>query len=192
MIILSCFDGISAGRLALDRANKTVYKYYASEIDPYAIKIAQKNYPDTIQLGSITEWEKWDIEKPDMIIGGFPCQPYSVAGKRKGLDDKRGGNIVNAMFGVIEKYQPEDILLENVKGLLSIDNGNTFKNILKTLNNINYAVDWMIINSALVSAQNRERIYIIGKRLDKCNGLKYTINIDRDNKRNYQPSFLWK
>jgi DNA (cytosine-5)-methyltransferase 1 len=181
---------MSCGQIAFERAGITVDKYYASEIDEYAITVTQANYPNTIQLGSITDWQSWNIEKPDMITAGFPCQPYSMAGKRKGLSDKRGGNIVECMFGVIEKYQPEDILLENVKGLLSIDNGNTFKNILKTLNNIGYAVDWMIINSALVSAQNRERVYIIGKRLDKCNGQEYPVYINKDNKRNSQPSLF--
>jgi DNA (cytosine-5)-methyltransferase 1 len=181
---------MSCGQIAFERAGITVDKYYASEIDEYAITVTQANYPNTIQLGSITDWQSWNIEKPDMITAGFPCQPYSMAGKRKGLSDKRGGNIVECMFGVIEKYQPEDIFLENVKGLLSIDNGNTFKNILKTLNNIGYAVDWMIINSATVSAQNRERVYIIGKRLDKCNGQEYSVYIDKDNKRNFQPSLF--
>jgi len=192
MKVLSCFDGMSCGQIALERAGIPVEKYYASEIDKYAIQVTMANYPDTVQLGSITEWQSWDIEQPDIIIGGFPCQPYSVAGKRKGLEDKRGGNIVDCMFGVIEKYKPEYVLMENVKGLLSIDNGNTFKNILKTLNNLGYAVDWFIINSSLVSAQNRERIYILSKRLDKCNDINYTVHVDKDNKRNYQPSFLWE
>ena len=182
MKILSLFDGISAGHVALERAGIQIESYHASEIDKYAITISEKNYPDIIRLGDITKWKEWDIEKPDLIMGGFPCQPYSVAGKRKGLEDSRGGNLVDAMMGIIEKYKPENILLENVKGLLSIDDGNTFKNILKTLNNIGYAVDWIVINSALVSAQNRERIFIVGKRLDKCNS--YKINIDKYNKRN--------
>jgi DNA-cytosine methyltransferase len=190
IICLSVFDGISCGRIALERAGIKVDKYYASEIDKYAEKISASNYPDIIRLGDITKWREWNIETPDIILAGFPCQPYSVAGKRKGLDDKRGGNIVDCMIGVIEKYQPKDFLLENVTGLLSIDKGETFKTILSELNRAGYAVDWITINSALVSAQNRERLYILGKRLDKCKGLEYYIDIDSSNKKNYQNSLF--
>lgn len=186
MIVLSLFDGMSCGRIAIERAGIRVDKYYASEIDKYAEKISASNYPDIIRLGDITKWREWNIETPDIILAGFPCQPYSVAGKRKGLEDKRGGNIVDCMIGIIEKYQPENFLLENVPGLLSIDNGNTFKTILSELNRSGFAVDWIIINSALVSAQNRERLYIIGKRLDKCQGLEYCIDVDGSNKRTIQ------
>ena len=188
MIALSCFDGMSCGRIALDRAGIKVDKYYASEIDKYAQIVSAANYPDIIRLGDITKWSEWDIEQPDIMLAGFPCQPYSIAGKRKGLKDARGGDIVDAMFGVINKYKPETILMENVKGLLSIDNGNTFRNILKKLNDIGYAVDWFVINSALVSAQNRERLYIVSKRLDKCNG--YNIYVDSSNLKTNQQSLF--
>jgi site-specific DNA-cytosine methylase len=73
LIVLSLFDGISAGRLALERAGIKVDKYYASEIDKYAVQVSRKNWPDIIQLGDITRWREWNIEKPDMVIGGSPC-----------------------------------------------------------------------------------------------------------------------
>ena len=184
MVVLSLFDGIACCREALDRAGIYIEKYYASEIDKHAIAITQYNHPDTIQLGDVTKWVEWVIDKPNLITGGFPCQPYSLAGKRKGLSDKRGGILVDSMINIIEKYQPEDLMFENVKGLLSIDKGDTFKSILKSLNNSNYAVDWLRINSSLVSAQNRDRVYILGKRLDLCNS--YKIKIDKTNKRNYE------
>lgn len=190
MIVLSLFDGISCGRIALERAGIKVDKYYASEIDKYAEKISESNYPDIIRLGDITKWREWNIETPDIILAGFPCQPYSVAGKRLGLEDRRGGNIVDCMIGVIEKYKPLNILLENVPGILSIDKGNTFKEILSELNRVGFAVDWFVINSALVSAQNRERLYLIGKRLDKCNGKEYIIDVDSSNKRTQQQSLF--
>jgi DNA-cytosine methyltransferase len=188
MIIHSYFDGLSGGQIALNRAGIKYSKYYASEIDKYAIKITQANYPDTIQLGSITEWQSWDIEKPDLILAGFPCQPYSVAGKREGLNDKRGGDIVKCMIESIAHYKPDNFMLENVPGLLTIDSGNTFKHILGELNQAGFAVDWTIINSALVSAQNRNRLYIIGRRLDLCSS--YKIALDQNNKRNYNFSLF--
>ena len=190
MVVLSLFGGMECGRIAFNDAEINISKYYSSEINKYAKIVAMANFSDIIQLGDITKWKEWDIEQPDIITAGFPCQPYSIAGKRKGLEDYRGGNIVDCMFGVIEKCKPGTILLENVKGLLSIDNGNIFKNILKTLNNIGYAVDWIIINSALVSAQNRERIYIVGKKIEDVDS--YEIELNSNNKRNIQPSFFSK
>lgn len=87
--VLSLFDGISCGQIALERAGIKVDNYYASEIDKYAIKVTQKNFPNTIQLGDINEFYKWDLPKIDLIIGGSPCQDLSRANSnRKGL---RGG-----------------------------------------------------------------------------------------------------
>jgi len=189
--VLSLFDGISCGALALERANIEAKNYWSSEIDKYAQIVSDKNYPDIIRLGDITKWREWDIKEPvDLILAGFPCQPYSVAGKRLGLKDSRGGNIVDCMISVIEKYQPTNFMLENVPGLLSIDNGETFKNIAGKLNEIGFAIDWIIINSSLVSAQNRERLYIIGKRLYACNGSEYAIDVGIKNKRSRQYSLF--
>ena len=81
MIVLSLFDGISCGRIALERAGINVDKYYASEIDKYAKKISKSNYPDIIRLGDIEKWQEWNIETPDIIIAGSPCQGFSFAGK---------------------------------------------------------------------------------------------------------------
>lgn len=175
--VLSLFDGISCGRVALERAGFEIEKYYASEIDKYAIQIAQKNYPDTIQVGDITKLKGEDYNV-DLVIGGFPCQSYSIAGKRKGLDDSRGGLIFD-IFRILKESQPKQFMLENVKGLLSINKGETFKYILQELNQCGYAVDWIIINSNLVSAQNRERIYILGKRLDICQEMVYITSYDK-------------
>ena len=77
MNVLSLFDGMSCGQIALERAGIKVNKYYASELDKYAIQVTQKNYPNTIQLGDVTKWRDWDIEQPDIIIGGSPCQNLS-------------------------------------------------------------------------------------------------------------------
>ena len=85
MIVLSLFDGISGARVALDRAGIDVDKYYASEVDKYAIAITQHNYPDTIHLGDVTKWHDWEIEQPDLIIFGSPCQGFSFAGKHNNI-----------------------------------------------------------------------------------------------------------
>lgn len=94
--VLSLFDGLACCRIALDRAGIKVNQYYASEIDKHAIKVTQKNWPDTIQLGDINKWREWDIDwsSIDLLTAGFPCQAWSLCGKQKGLNDLRGALIV--------------------------------------------------------------------------------------------------
>jgi len=163
--ILSLFDGMGCAYLALKRAGISVSKYYASEIDKYAKSVAKYNIPEYIDLGDITKIDFSKLKDIDFIIGGFPCQSYSISGNRKGLNDDRGC-LIYQVFRALKEAKPKMVLLENVKGLLSIKKGETFKYILKELNNCGYAIDWKLINSSLVSAQNRNRVYIIGKRLD--------------------------
>jgi len=165
MNVLSLFDGMSCGQIALERAGIRVDNYYASEIDPYAIKITQKNYPKTIQLGSITEWKKWDIPKPDIIIGGSPCQGFSFAGKGLNFDDPRS-RLFLEFHDIVEHYHPDYFLLENVimvaqsNDVISSMLGDLYpecvdqKQLFKT-----GRLEPIMINSALVSAQNRERLY---------------------------------
>lgn len=176
MKVLSLFDGMSCTQIALNRAGIEYSSYHASEIDKYAIKVTQQNYPNTTQLGDVTQVKGGDY---DLIVGGFPCQSYSIAGKRNGINSKNG-NLIYEVFRIVEAIQPELVLLENVKGLVTIDKGDTFKFILSELNRIGYAVDFININSSLVSAQNRERVYIIAKRLDKCKGLEYITDLNKE------------
>jgi DNA-cytosine methyltransferase len=163
--ILSCFDGISAGRVAFERAGIPVEKYYASEIDKYAIKIAQKNYPDTIQIGDITKWREWNIEKPDMIIGGSPCQGFSFAGKQLNFNDPRSA-LFFVFVDILKHYKPKYFLLENVKmkkeykDVISRILGEIYPEAVSQTELFaeNY-LEPIQINSALVSAQNRQRLY---------------------------------
>jgi site-specific DNA-cytosine methylase len=89
--VLSLFDGMSCGQIALERVGISVNKYYASELDAHAMKITQHNYPNTIQLGDVTKWKEWDIDwaSIDLVIGGSPCQGFSFAGKQLNFDDPR-------------------------------------------------------------------------------------------------------
>ena len=99
--VLSCFDGIAAGKVALDRAGIKVDNYFASEIDKWAIKIAKKNHPSIIELGDIGDWQSWNLPKIDLIIGGSPCQSFSNAGSMKNFEDPRGKlffTFVNIIF----------------------------------------------------------------------------------------------
>lgn len=148
MNILSLFDGISCGRVALERAGIPVTKYYASEIDKYAMQVSQKNHPDIIQLGDINNWESWGIEKPDLIMGGSPCQGFSFAGKQLAFDDPRSA-LFWKFVEIIRHYKPRHFLLENVR---------MKKEFLQVITDA-LGVEPVCINSALVSAQNRVRYY---------------------------------
>jgi len=157
--VLSLFDGISCGQVALERSGINVNNYYASEIDKYAIKVTTDNYPDTIQLGDVTKWQEWDIDwsSIDLLIGGSPCQGFSMAGKQLNFGDERSKlfftyvdilqNIGRERFKAC-KEQPK-FLLENVK---------MKKQWVEVINKY-LDVDGVFINSKLVSAQNRPRWY---------------------------------
>jgi site-specific DNA-cytosine methylase len=148
IIVLSLFDGMSCGRIAFDRAGIKVKKYYASEIDKYAQIVSEKNYPDIIRLGDITKWKEWKIEKPDIIIGGSPCQGFSFAGKQLNFEDVRS-KLFFVFADILKHYKPKYFLLENVR---------MKKEYQKVISDC-LGVEPVEINSALVSAQNRKRLY---------------------------------
>jgi len=165
MIVLSCFDGMSCGQIAFERAGIPIEKYYASEIDKYAIKVTQANYPDTVQLGSITEWQSWNIEKPDIIIGGSPCQGFSFAGKQLNFEDERS-KLFFTFVDILKYYKPKYFLLENVvmkkeyNDVISGILGEIYPECVTQSELFRTGrLEPIQINSALVSAQNRNRLY---------------------------------
>jgi DNA-cytosine methyltransferase len=163
--VLSLFDGISCGRIALERAGIKVDKYYSSEIDKHAIKISESNYPDIVRLGDITKWKKWKIEKPDLILAGSPCQGFSFAGKGLNFNDPRS-KLFFTFIDILKYYKPKWFLLENVimkyehNDVISKQLGELYPDRIKTPN-LFYTgrLSPILINSSLVSAQNRERLY---------------------------------
>ena len=155
MKVLSLFDGISCGRLALERAGIPVEKYYASEIDKYAIQVAQKNYPDTIQVGDVTKLNYLELLDIDMVIGGSPCQDLSIAKQnRQGLRGERSG-LFWKYVEALEVIRPKWFLLKNVASMRNEDRDA----ITETLKRIYPETECIMINSALVSAQQRKRYY---------------------------------
>lgn len=155
MKVLSLFDGIACGRLALERAGIPVEKYYASEIDKYAIQVAQKNYPDTIQVGDVNKLNYLELLDVDMIIGGSPCQDLSIAKQnRQGLRGERSG-LFWKYVEALEVIRPKWFLLENVASMRNEDRDA----ITATLKSIYPETECIMINSALVSAQQRKRYY---------------------------------
>ena len=148
MKVLSLFDGMSCGRIALERAGIPVKAYYASEIDKYAQIVSEKNYPDIVRLGDVTKWREWKIPRPGMIIGGSPCQGFSFAGKGLNFEDPRS-KLFFTFADIVKHYKPKFFLLENVK--MKKEHQKVISDIL--------GVEPVEINSALVSAQNRKRLY---------------------------------
>lgn len=147
MNVLSLFDGMSCGRLALERAGIDVGSFFASEIDPMAIKVAMKNYPDTIQIGDVTKVSGKDLPKIDLLIGGSPCQSLSNAGDGSGFDGKSG--LFYEWTRLLEECRPKWFLLENVR--MKKEWQDVITRIL--------GVEPVLIDSCLVSAQNRKRLY---------------------------------
>lgn len=152
MNVLSLFDGMSCGQIALNRCGIKYDEYFACEIDKYAIRVTQSNYPGTVQLGDVTKVSAKDLPKIDLLIGGSPCQGFSVAGKQLNFDDPRSKlffEYVRLLQEIRETNPDVKFLLENVK---------MKKEWVETINDI-LGVKGVFINSSLVSAQNRQRWY---------------------------------
>lgn len=148
MNVLSLFDGISCGQIALQKAGIVVTNYFASEIDPYALKVTQANYPQTIQLGDVLELNLQDLPEIDLLIGGSPCQGFSFAGKQLNFKDSRS-KLFFEFVRILDILKPTYFLLENVP--MKQQYQNIISECLK--------VQPLQINSRLVSAQNRNRLY---------------------------------
>ena len=154
MKVLSLFDGISCGMVALERAGIPVDAYYASEIDKNAIAISQKNYPNIIRLGDVTKWKEWDIPwaEIDLLIGGSPCQGFSFAGKQLNFNDTRSKlffEFVDILNHIKNKNPNVKFLLENVK----------MKKQYEQVITEYLGVKPEYINSLKLVPQNRPRIY---------------------------------
>ena len=148
----------------LQKEKKATYTcVWANEIDKYACQIYRRNYGEgELYEGDITKVNTDDIPDHDLLVGGFPCQAFSIAGKRLGFDDTRG-TLFFEIARILKAKRPKYCLLENVKGLLSHDNGRTFKTILSSLDELGYDLQWQVLNSKNFGVpQNRERVFIIG------------------------------
>ena len=147
--VLSLFDGISCGHIALDKAGIPINKYYASEIDKYAIKVTNKNYPETINLGDVTTVSgELFTEKIDLLIGGSPCQGFSQAGKMKNFDDPRS-KLFWEYVRILHEVKPKYFLLENV----------VMKQEWQDIISEALGVKPIMIDSSLTSAATRKRLY---------------------------------
>ena len=156
MNVLSLFDGMSCGQIALEKSGFQVDKYFASEIDKHAIKVAKANYPDMVHLGDVRDVSADDLPQIDLLIGGSPCQGFSFAGKQLNFDDPRS-KLFWEYVRLLRELQPKYFLLENVK--MKQESMDVITEAL--------GVEPIFINSNLVSAQNRQRYYWTNIPMDK-------------------------
>ncbi|MCF6340598.1 MAG: DNA cytosine methyltransferase [Sulfurimonas sp.] len=201
--IIDLFAGVGGIRLGFEQAfsNNTNF-VFSSEIDKHAQKTYSDNFKD-IPHGDITQIDEKDIPSHDIILAGFPCQAFSVAGYRKGFEDTRG-TLFFDVARIAKYHKPKVLFLENVKGFVGHDNGNTFKIVKKTLEDLGYKVYSEVLNSKDYGIpQNRERIYIVAfldnsvefefpKKIKLSKKIKDCLISDIDEKYYYNNKPLYK
>ena len=166
--ILDLFSGIGGFHLGLKQSGFIFDWVGFSEIDKYASKQYKRRFPNAAELGDITTIQCEDLPKNiDILCGGFPCQAFSIAGKRKGFDDTRG-TLFFEIARILRYFRGTEqpipyFILENVKGLLNHEDGRTFATIYRVLADLDYSVECQLLNTRWFLPQNRERIYIVGR-----------------------------
>ena len=159
--IASLFSGIGGFEKGILQAIPDANIVFSSEIDKYARQIYKKNY-GVEPHGDITKIKATNIPNHDILCGGFPCQAFSIAGKRRGFEDTRG-TLFFEIVRIAKVKRPKLLFLENVRGLLSHDQGRTFHTILKSMDDLGYDAEWQVFNSKNHGVpQNRERVFLIG------------------------------
>ena len=162
MKAFSMFSGIGGFELGIQMASEDIELIGYSEIDKYAIQVYEKHFSGATNYGNATTIDGEQLPDFDLLVGGFPCQAFSVAGKREGFNETRG-TLFFDIARILSGKRPRYLVLENVKGLLSHDEGKTFQTILRVLADLGYGVEWQVLNSKDYSVpQNRERVFIVG------------------------------
>jgi DNA (cytosine-5)-methyltransferase 1 len=162
MRYLSVCSGIEAASVAWEPLGWTPVGF--SEIEPFPCKVLQHHYPDVKNYGDMTKYKEWDIDgdSVDLLVGGTPCQAFSVAGLRKGLEDPRG-NLSLVFVGMVEHFKPEWVVWENVPGVLSSNGGRDFGSFIGALASIGYGFSWRCLDAQHFGVpQRRRRIFLVG------------------------------
>lgn len=162
MRVVSLFSGIGGFEEGLHLANIPHKVVLASEIDKFAQQSYGANFDSSVLIGDITQVSEKDIPDHDLLVGGFPCQAFSIAGQQKGFEDTRG-TLFFDVLRILKEKRPKYFLLENVKNLVSHDKGTTFEVILSSLDGLGYVLDFTVLNSKDFGVpQSRERTFICG------------------------------
>ncbi len=162
MRYLSVCSGIEAASVAWEPLGWTPVGF--SEIEPFPCRVLQHHYPNVKNYGDMTKYKEWDIDgdSVDLLVGGTPCQAFSVAGLRKGLEDPRG-NLSLVFVGMVEHFKPEWVVWENVPGVLSSNGGRDFGSFIGALASIGYGFAWRCLSAEHFGVpQRRRRIFLVG------------------------------
>lgn len=161
--IVSLFSGIGGFEEGINNSGLSNKVIFSSEIDDSASQSYLANFPDSNLHGDITKVDVAEIPSHDLLVAGFPCQSFSIAGKGEGFEDEARGTLFFDILRVLNHHKPKYILLENVKNLISHDRSKTIHVILESLSKIGYTLDFTVVNSREAGvAQNRDRTYIVG------------------------------
>jgi DNA (cytosine-5)-methyltransferase 1 len=163
---ISLFGGVGGfDKPIIEEGWKSVFY---NDFDKWAVQVYNHNFGTSYKPKDIRQVHTRDIPDHELLVGGFPCQSFSIAGKRKGFEDTRG-TMFFEVARIIKDKKPKYFILENVKGLLNHDKGNTFRTILCTIDELGYDAEWCVLNSKDFGVpQNRERVYIIGHLRGEC------------------------
>lgn len=162
IVLLDLFSGIGGFSKGIEEAGFKIKTHYFSEIDNHAIANYKYNFKNAKYVGSVTNVRGTDIERPNIITFGSPCQDFSLAGKRTGMDGQRS-SLISEAIRLISECRPDFFIWENVKGAFSSNNGRDFWAIIQAFTNIGgYRLEWQLLNTSWVLPQNRERIYLVG------------------------------
>tara|TARA_A100000172_G_scaffold58301_1_gene38036 strand:+ start:218 stop:1342 length:1125 start_codon:yes stop_codon:yes gene_type:complete len=162
MNLLDLFSGIGGFHLGLEKAGFKFDKVFNSDVDKYANAVYKYNFKESINVGSVTNVRGIELPKIDAITFGSPCQDFSIAGSRSGLEGSRS-SLISEAIRLISECQPRFFIWENVKGTFSSNNGEDFWAIIQAFTNIGgYRLEWQLLNTSWFLPQNRERIYLVG------------------------------
>lgn len=184
---LDLFSGIGGFHLGFERAGYKVNSYF-SEIDKHAVAVYKQQFKESKYVGSITNVRGADLPKIDLITFGSPCQDFSMAGKRKGMEGERSSLILEAIR-LISECRPRVFVWENVKGTFSSNDGEDFAAILQSFTNIGgYRLEWQLLNTSWFLPQNRERIYLVGYSTTPERGWRGVFPIERSRETDHESS----
>jgi len=189
--VFSMFSGVGGFELGFQQANLQTQVVGFCEIDKYASQILETKFKEIKNYGDATKINETKLPNFDILVGGFPCQPFSMAGKRKGFDEARG-TLFFDVARILAHKKPRNFILENVKGLLSHNKGKTFETILGILSDLGYIVEWELLNSKNYGVpQSRERVYIVGHLRGQSRSKVFSFRKSTE-KSNQNPKLLTK
>ncbi|GHV60910.1 hypothetical protein FACS1894195_0550 [Bacteroidia bacterium] len=180
MILLDLFSGIGGFHRGLSDAGFHFDKVYYSEIDKHAIANYKFNYEKAIHIGAVESVLTSGIERPNIITFGSPCQDFSIAGKRAGMDGERS-SLIQEAIAIVAHFRPDIYIWENVEGVFSSNNSEDFWGIIKAFANIGgYQTEWQLVNTSWFLPQNRKRVFLVGRIAEQCTGEIFPLGEDEE------------